>query len=142
MLKNSKKTILFTLMAAVLFMMPAAPTTAVSAAQNDISQERSSETTDRLSCIFDAVLTMIQDFGPCEESNDQDLCYADAVITMVLSVFACTTFDTQQTCVFNIVLDAIDDIVLCQDIGCVLSTLFSMIIDILNCIDTAAPATV
>jgi len=141
MLRKSKKAVLFALMAAVLFMMPAAPVTVASAASGDgVEATITSENTVKLACVFDAILTMIQTIGTCEDADNEDLCYIDSVITMVLSTMACVALDAQMTCVFNIVLTAIDDIVLCEDIGCALSTVFSMIIDVINCIETI-PAT-
>jgi len=144
MLKKSKKAVLLAIiMATVLFMMPAAPVTVANAASGDGAEATTtSENTVKLACVFDAILTMVQTIGTCEDAENEDLCYIDSVVTIVLSTFACVALDAQMTCVFNIVLTAIDDIVLCEDIGCALSTVFSMIIDIINCIETVPAATV
>ncbi len=138
MLKNSKKTVLLTIMAAILFMMPAAPVTAAKAASGN--DTIASENTVTLSCVFDAILTMVTSVSLCDEADDETACYLEAIVTMVLDVIVCTAFDTQMTCILNIILTALDDIVLCEDIGCALSTVFSMVIDIINCVETAPAA--
>lgn len=133
-----KKALIFTLMAAVLFMIPASQIATANAQTQSVAIERSSETTDRLSCIFDAVLTMIQDIGACETAENADLCYVDAILTMFISIFSCTALDPQVSCIIDVIMDGIEDLALCQDIGCVLSTVFSMVIDIISCIETSA----
>jgi len=135
-----KKSFIFILMAAVLFMVPVSQATAANVQPQAMTAERSSETTDKLSCIFDAVLTMIQEIGACETAENVELCYVDAILTMFISVFSCTALDPQLSCIIDVIMEGIDDLTLCQDIGCVLSTVFSMVIDIISCIETSAAA--